>query len=336
MKRIQLQIIITLVAFSFLFPIYNAGAAEKTYTIKFATAHPPQIPSGSLLLELEKVIPERTNGRVKLKAYLGSSLYGDYAAPPQVASGALEMSYGGFNLSSVSPGWNTISGLPFVIDSYEHYLRLTKTEAFKKMISNLEAKGIKHIADAGYPDYSDVFNSKRDVKTLEDFKGLKMRVPPIPGLVKMCEVFGVQNVTIDMAEVAAALQTGIVDGTFAPILKLKGYNLTKNTPFATRAGTTFIPQTFAASTKFWNSLPPDLQKILKSVFEEYGEKCNQQFAVLRGKFWEIYEKAPGTKITVLAEEEKKKWQKSVRSIWEEEASKSDESRMILEAIEATR
>jgi len=64
--------------------------------------------SGSMRLQkLEKVIPERTNGQVKFKPFLGGSLYSDYAAPTQIAAaGGLRMSYGGYNMASISEGWN--------------------------------------------------------------------------------------------------------------------------------------------------------------------------------------------------------------------------------------
>jgi TRAP-type C4-dicarboxylate transport system substrate-binding protein len=328
-------IVLGIIVLAFLSFTSNQAEA-KTYTIKFATSHPPVIPSGSILQELEKVIPEKTNGRVKFKPFLGGSLYSDYAAPTQIAAGGLEMSYGGYNMASISEGWNAIAGLPYIIDSYEHYLRFCETDAFKKLNKNLEAKGIKFIAHAGHPGFSDLFNSKRAVKNLDDFKGLKLRIPPIPGLTKMCEVFGAQNVTIDMAEVSSALQTGMVDGTFAPVMKLKGYSLISNAPFATVANTTFIPQEFVANTKFWNSLPEDLQKILQNIFIEYGKKCNIGFRGMETKLWGIYKKGPGTTVHELTASEKKKWQIAVRPIWKELTEKSKEAKMIVEAIEATR
>ncbi|MBW2470540.1 MAG: TRAP transporter substrate-binding protein, partial [Deltaproteobacteria bacterium] len=203
-------VIIVLVAVSFI----STQSQAETYTIKFATSHSPVIPPGSILQELEQVIPKRTGGRVKFKPFLGGSLYSDYAAPTQIAAGGLEMSYGGYNLSSISEGYNAIAGLPYLIDSYEHYLLLGETDTFKMLNENLEAKGIKFIAHAGNPGFTHLFNSKRIVKRLEDFKGLKLRVPPVPGLTKLCEAFGAQSVAIDMAEVNSALQSGMVDGTF--------------------------------------------------------------------------------------------------------------------------
>ena len=317
-------------------PLISTQSRAETYTIKFATSHSPTIPNGSILLELEKVIPERTKGQVKFKPFLGASLYNDYAAPTQIAAGGLEMSYGGYNLASISEGWNVIAGLPYIIDSYEHYLRFCETDAFKMLNKNLEAKGIKFIAHAGHPGFADLFNSKRTVKNLEDFMGLKLRIPPISGLTKMCEAFGAQSVTIDMAEVNWALQTGMVDGTFTPVVKLKGFSLISNTPFATVANTVFIPQNFVANAKFWNDLPVDLQKILQSIFIEYGEKCNNGFRDIEAKLWGIYKKGPGTTMHDLTPAEKQQWQAAVRPIWKELTEKSKEAKMIFDAIEATR
>lgn len=336
MRAIKIGTIVFITVTLLSMPMTAVDAEAKVYTIKFATSHPPMIPSGSIPLELEKVIPEKTNGLVKFKAYLGSSLYGDYDAPQQLQAGALEMCFGGYNMSAISPGWNAMAGMPFIMDSYEHYLRFCETDVFKSLNSSLEAKGIKYVAQTGHPGFSNVFNSVRPVKTLEDFKGLKMRVPPIPGLAKMCQRLGIQNVTVNMAEVSTALQTGVADGAFAPVMKLKGYNLIKNAPHATICNINSIPLTFVVNTGFWNSLPEDLQKILQDVFEEYGKKMHQELRQMEGKFWEIFKAAPGTTVNEIIGAEKKRWQEKVRPIWEEEKQKSEEARMVIDAIEATR
>lgn len=335
MKRVNRTIVFLAVLMLTLLFTTGMGTA-KTYTIKFATGHTPQISSGSVILELVDVIPERTNGRVKFKAFVGGSLYDDFSAPAQVASGALEMAYGGYNLSDISPGWNTIAGLPFVIDSYEHYLRFCETDAFKEMNAALERKGIKFISQAGHPGFANIFNNKRLVKSIDDFRELKMRIPPIPGMTKMCEIFKAQNVTISPPEVSTGLQTGMVDGTFCPIVNIKRYNLAENTPYATVANTTLIPQTIIANTRFWNSLPPDLQVTLTQVFDEYGEKINQGFRTLEDTLWNVYRKSPGTHLHYLEPKEKVKWQNKVRPVWQGVTAENAEARMVLNAIESTR
>jgi len=336
MKAIKFGMIVCLAVTLFSMPMMAVNAAEKVYTIKFATSHPPMIPSGSIPQELEKVISEKTNGRVKFIAYLGSSLCGDYDAPQQLQAGAIEMCYGGYNMSAISPGWNAVAGMPFILDSYDHFLRFSETDAFKALISNMEDKGIKHVAHCGHPGFANAFNSVRAVKSLEDFKGLKMRIPPIPGLNKMCQRMGIQNVTVNMAEVSTALQTGVADGAFAPILKLKGYDLIRNAPHGTLCNASIVPLTFVANAKFWNSLPQDLQKILHDVFEEYGKKEKEQLRQMDDKFWEIFNSSPDTTFSEIKGDEKKRWQTMARPIWEEEKQKSEEARMVIDAIESTR
>ena len=336
MKRIHIATIICMMAMWVFMPMMSTNVEAKTYTIKFATVHPPVIPSGIELVQLEKVIPERTNGQVKFRPFLGGSLYDDYTAVPQVQAGALEMSFGGYNLSAVSTGWNIISGLPYLIDDYDHYLRFCETDVFKSMTQDLESKGIKHLAQAGHPGFANAFNRIKPIEKLEDFKGLKMRVPPIPAMLEMCKAFSIQNVTVTQAEVPTALETGLADGTFTPVMKLKGYGLIRNTPYATVCNTTFIPQTFVVSTKWWNSLPPDLKQILQSIFLEYGQKMNQGFRVMEGKLWEAFEAAPKTVVVKLTAEEKARWVSAARPVWEQEKAKSEEARMVIEAIESVR
>jgi TRAP-type C4-dicarboxylate transport system substrate-binding protein len=309
---------------------------EKVYTIRFATDGMPPEPTATIPQELVNVIPERTNGRVKFEVYLGGELYGDQDAPAQLQAGALEMCWVGFNAASVSPGWDALAGCPFLVEDYDHYLRFQKTDAWKTMIGNLDAKGIKTIAEASDPVFAEIFNSVRPIKTLDDFKGLKIRIPPMPGLIALYQVLGIQNVTIASPEVPTALQTGMIDGVQTPIMTLKANNLAVNTPYVTRVNLSFTGATFGASAKFWDSLPPDLQQTLQQIFVEYGQKRHQGAVVLTDKLWKQYEDTPGTVVTTLSKEEKAKWVEAGKAAWAALASKSDEERMVIEAVDAIR
>jgi TRAP-type C4-dicarboxylate transport system substrate-binding protein len=317
--------------------VYASAASKpgKSYLIRFATGDMPPIPSATMLQELEKVIPEETDGQVKFKAYLGGQLFSDYDAPAQLQSGALEMCWGGYTMSALSPGWDVIAGCPFLFDDYDHYLRFQKTDAWKTMNANLEAKGIKTIAEASDPAFAEFFNKVRPIQTLADFGGLKIRIPPIPALVALCKSLGIENMTISTPEVVTSLQTGMIDGLMTPIMTLRKFQLSKYAQYVTRANVTFAGGVFVAGAKFWNSLPEDLQKKLQKVFEEYGQKKTKVSAEMIGGFWAQYKAAGGT-ITDLTKEEKVKWLAAGKGVWDVLKTKSEEAKMVIEAADAIR
>jgi len=66
----------------------------------------------------------------------------------------------------------------------------------------------------------------------------------------------------------------------------------------------------------WNSLPPDIQKIIEQINEEYIDK--------QGKTWDEVDKvgrdytlARGNKIISLSPDENRRWEKTVKPILEE-------------------
>jgi C4-dicarboxylate-binding protein DctP len=165
---------------------------------------------------------------------------------------------------------------------------------------------------------------------------LKIRIPPMPGLIALCEALGIENVTVSSTEVVTALETGMVEGLQTPIMTLKKYGLIELTPYVTRCNSSFTGATFVVNAKFWNSLPADLQGILQQVLEEYGQKRHQIGSGAAEGLWKEYEAAPSTTVTILSPEEKAKWVDAARPGWEVLKAQSDEHRMVIEAIDAIR
>ena len=342
MKKFKVGMFILLALTLMLTPLLGACAKpaptpEEPIIMRFACAQPATDAAVVVMKELETIIPEETDGRIKLEIYPGAQLYGNYDAPVQVGAGALEMCLGGCFLAPMSPGWNAVSGLPLIVEDYEHYVRFTKTDAFKTaIIEPLEAKGIKHITLYGTPGFAHWFNSKRKIEKLEDFQGLKLRVPPIPGMIYMCEVLGVEAVSIPSQEVCSAIETGMIDGAYDPLLNLKPHGLMENCPYLTKCNLTIIPVDLVVSKAWWDSLPADIQQILERVLKEAGERVVGKFQEQEASLYAEFESVPGNIITEIKGAEKARWLELVKPAWERAAAESEEARMVIEALESVR
>lgn len=341
MKKLRVGIFISLAIMLMLTPLLGACAKEvappeKPIIMRFACAQPATDAAVVVMKELETIILEETDGRVKLEVYPGAQLYGNYDAPTQVGAGGLEICLGGCFLAPISPGWNAVSGLPLITEDYDHYLRFTKTDAFKTMVANLEAKGIKHITLYGTPGYAQWFNSKKNIEKLEDFKGLKLRVPPIPGMLYMCEALGIEAVSIPSQEVCSAIETGMIDGAYNPLLNLKPHGLLENCPYLTKCNLTIIPVDLVVSKVWWDSLPADIQQILERVLKEAGERVVGKFQEQEASLYAEFESVPGNILTEIKGEEKARWLELVKPAWEQAAAESEEARMVIEALESVR
>jgi len=113
--------------------------------------------------------------------------------------------------------------------------------------------------------------AKKPVKTLEDLKGLTLRIlngPPAA----MLRALGGEPMTIPMPEVRQAIENGVVDGTAGPWEAVHGYRLYEAAKYFVEAP--FYGSSFSvcANRKKIESLPPDVREQIMSVGGLTGAK----------------------------------------------------------------
>ena len=170
---------------------------------------------------------------------------------------------------------------------------------------------------------------------MEDLKGIKMRIPPNPVLIKMLKAFDMGNVAISPPEVVTALEQGMIDGTLAHAFALKSYNLKQACRYMTKFAIAQGPLGLAFSKSFWNKLSPDLQKILWNYFKEEGEKLNEKLKVAGVNIFDEYAKGDGNIVTDISKAEQARWIKAMKPI-HDEVMKNKEIKKIVNAANACR
>lgn len=105
---------------------------------------------------------------------------------------------------------------------------------------------------------------KKTVKTLSDFKGLKLRSlggPPTD----MLKAMGAEPVFMGITDVKPNIEKGVIEGALLPweaILSFKPYEIAKHYTYAPFHQAFFV---IGMNEKKWNSLPPEVQKQIMSV-----------------------------------------------------------------------
>jgi TRAP-type C4-dicarboxylate transport system substrate-binding protein len=110
-----------------------------------------------------------------------------------------------------------------------------------------------------------VINSKRPMKTLDDFKGLKVRVQPSETHMATFRALGANPIAMDIKDVYAALKQGDVDayeGPYQPIYDAKFYDVQK---YLSDTGHVFELLIFVAGRKTFAALTPEQQKAVRDA-----------------------------------------------------------------------
>ncbi len=189
-----------------------AASSEKTFKWKMVTTWPKNFPGlGTAPENFAKVINEMSNGRLTVKVYGGGEIVPALEVFSAVSQGTAEMGHGAaYYWKGKIPSSPFFTSVPFGLTAQEmngwlHYgggLELWR-EAYAPFNIIPFAGGNTGVQMAGW------FN--REINSMDDIKGLKMRVPGVGG-----EVFsraGGTAVTLPGSELYTSLQTGVIDAT---------------------------------------------------------------------------------------------------------------------------
>ncbi|MEO8120448.1 MAG: TRAP transporter substrate-binding protein [Rhodoferax sp.] len=152
-------------------------------------------------------VGKATAGKLKITVHAGASLYKMPEIKRAVQTGQAQI--GEFILSSAS-NENALFGvdsIPFLATSYgdAKKLYIASKPATEKLLAE---QGLKLLFSVPWPGQS--LYSTKPMKTMDDFKGTKMRAYN-PATTRIAQLVKAQPVTIQLAELGQALATGAVD-----------------------------------------------------------------------------------------------------------------------------
>ena len=193
------------------------AAAEKKIIMRYSHSSAAMVeePHHTAALDFKKYVEEKTKGRVEVQIYPASQLGGEERAFQDVQQGVIQIASLASNNAAVFAPSLYVIDLP--------YLFRTNQEGWAildKYWDELNAKTIKESGNRiiGWLDlgYRHVCNSKRPIRTIEDLKGLKIRVPNNPIMIATFRAWGGEPAPMAWDETFNALQQKVVDGQENP------------------------------------------------------------------------------------------------------------------------
>ena len=187
--------------------------------------------------------------------------------------------------------------------------------AFGALLSStLKNKGIRVL---GYPEnaFRNISTNKRAVNTLEDMKGLKIRVMEGPVYINTMKALGANGTPMAFGELYTAIQQGTVDGQDNGVVITYTAKLHEVVKFYTFTEHCYASNAYAFSDDFLQSLPADLLKIVEdgikvAVNAQRELNTTQETAMIKEM-----EKS-GVKVGRLSAEEKARWKKATAHVLE--------------------
>ncbi|MGQ9558430.1 MAG: TRAP transporter substrate-binding protein [Desulfurispora sp.] len=194
----------------------EAGKNEKI-VIKYThgVGTDPSDPHQWVALKFKELAEKYTEGKVEVQIFPGGQLGSEQRGFQDVQNGVVQAtSLAGNNAAVFAPSVG-VYDLPYLFKSREEAYKVIDgiwDDLNKKMIEESGTRALIWF-DQGFRVLT---NSKKPVQTLDDLKGLKIRVPQNPMMIGAFKAWGCEPVPIAWDETFNALQQGVVDGQENP------------------------------------------------------------------------------------------------------------------------
>ena len=243
------------------------GASSETFSWKMVTSWPKNFPGVGVGAErFATLVEQMSNGRLKVKVYAAGELVPALEVFDAVSRGTAEMGHGApYYWKGKVPAAQFFCALPFGPNAQEMNAWLHKgggielwEEVYKPFGVLPMACGNTGVQTAGW------FN--KEINSVEDFQGLKMRTPGLGGevLTKM----GGTVVNMPAGEIFTAMQTGAIDATeWIGPYNDQALGLHKAAKYYYTPGWQEPSVLFEldVNIKAWETLPPDMQAIVRAA-----------------------------------------------------------------------
>ncbi len=256
-----------LAAITFAAIVTAVPAKAEPVTLKLASFQPSTSKTHEQFVAWTQLIEKETAGKVKFVLFPGSTLSKPRDTYNSVVNGLADL---GWTLSGYSKGRFTVSeviALPLGFENSMHasqvmYDLYDKYEAIREEYKDVHLLWLS-------PGNMRQIHSSVPIRTPEDLKGLKVRVPGS----EADYVLGLSAVPVSIGgpEVYEALERGVLDADFHPWEAVVTYRWYEIIRYHTQAdlygGGLFI---FAMNKNVWNKLPADVQQVFDKYSGRYG------------------------------------------------------------------
>jgi tripartite ATP-independent transporter DctP family solute receptor len=169
----------------------------------------------------------------------------------------------------------SIGAGPFVFRDFEHWKAFRDSSLFKELVQEFESKtGLKVLGLAYYGQRH--VTTKQPLTGPDSLKGLPIRVPSQPPLILTFRALGAKPVPIPFKETYQALKEGIVEAQENPLPAIKTMRFYEQTPVINLTAHNTDAQLVLMDGRRWQSISPQDQAMLKSVFSEAARRVTDE------------------------------------------------------------
>lgn len=199
---------------------------------------------------------------------------------PTSALGSLRVTWESMQLGNLEGGnWDTVTPamlvplyagteLPYLYQDLDHVHRVFDGPVGQDLEKALLDKAKVRTVAVFDTTFRKIFTKTKQINSLPDMKGLKIRVPEAQNYVRCMQLLGANPTPVAWGELYTALQTGVVEGFENKCEAAFNAKLHEQARFAAYTGHIFCPNPFLCSERWFGKLPTKVQQAIVEAGKE--------------------------------------------------------------------
>jgi tripartite ATP-independent transporter DctP family solute receptor len=268
-------------------------------------------PTVQALYYMGSLIAEKTGGRHQIRVFHSHQLGEEKETIEQTRAGAIDLNRTNVALiGTFVPAMNVLA-MPFLFRSIEHQHKVLDGPIGDEILSSFEPYGFVGLAfyDSGARS---IYNSVRPVRSIDDIKGLRLRVQQSELMSDMIRALGAEPVELPYGQVLTGLATKLIDGAENNWPSFVTTDHYKYAGYYTLTEHTMSPEVLVMSQKAWESLSTEDRKIFREAAVRSSQFMREKWKDLEDR---SRQQAKAAGVTIVTDFDRKPFEAAVAGIY---------------------
>ena len=255
-------------------------ANDPKVTLVYAEVNPEDTIVGQTGAEFKRLVEEKSGGSIEIDFRPSGVLGSENDVLDAIIGGddSIDMSrISAFALTSYGAEKSVLLSLPFAFESRDHWWAFANSDLAAEFLSEPQEIGLPlrgvFYGEEGFRH----FFANKPVNTIDDLKGMKIRVSNDPIMNGMVESLGASPTVVAFGELYSALNTGVCDAAEQPIANYKSNAFPEVANNLILDGHTLGAIQVVITDTAWAKLTENQQKVIMEAGKEV-QKFNQNLS----------------------------------------------------------
>jgi TRAP-type transport system periplasmic protein len=252
--------------------VVNTAHADTTW--RMAHKMPPDSPEGKVFQKFADMVKQYSGGKMIVKMFPNEQLGKTNAVMEQLKLGTVHLYAEGSTYMKKWVPEITWTSAAFLFDSRDHWVRFMNTDLVKgwyQKASSQAGVGVLGDPTAILRGPYRVMVTKRDVKSFDDVKGLKLRMHPNKTAIATWTTIGADVKTLAWTDVYQSIDKGIVSAVNSPIALVESMRFYEVAPHVVRHDEYYQSIGFMVHQPSYDKLPADLKSVIDKAYADAGK-----------------------------------------------------------------